>query len=283
MQRFGSPLAFASGSVASAVIALTAMSLHGQSSPRDNAFHVCVGKDRVLRLVETDAPCPEGQERLRLREADVPDVEPPKDTDTKKDKKPPAKEPKPTSSKVQAPFEVVDYHGRTILRVDTGLGNAGSRGIGVYDTTGRPVAFVLAESHGHGVLRAESANGRMATSLAAADAVAGLRVREDNRIRVDVGKSDSGSYAARFYASGKEPMAALGLSADGTSLVMVSNGTQPLAAMGARGNKGLIQLTNASGVNMASLSEGTKGGGVLQLTDAAGTTMVEAGNDGGVG
>jgi len=281
MQRFGSTLAFASGSVASTVIALTAMSLHGQSSPRDNAFHVCVGKDRVLRLVETDEPCPQGQERLRLQEADVPDVEPPKDADAKDDaktqqpaedqksKKPQTDAPEqaefkkvprqPAVSKVKAPFEVVDASGRTIIRVDSSFGGT-YRGIGVYDAAlqGEPVAYMLASPRGNGVLRAESPSGEIVAVITATEERA----------------------AAQFGAEGQGTSATIGTTPNGRGMVEVGNGTTSLAAMVAGpDDKGQIEV-NSGDTNVVTLREGHSGG-LLQIADNAGRTMVEAGVDRG--
>jgi hypothetical protein len=279
MQIGWSTLAFASGTVATGVVALTVMSLDSQSV-RDNAFHVCVGKDRVLKLVETEEPCPEGQQRLRLQEAGAPDVEPPKDTGAKANKKEDAK----SASKVQAPFEVVDANGRTIIRVDTTFGARGQgRGIQIYGTSGQPVAYAVSDSGGHGVLRVDSASGQMSTGIFAYNESAGLRVKENDKLRVDIGRSDVGSYAARFYSSGTLPMAGVGIGSKGTPYVQVTDGTAPRAALVVTGNRGQIELDNSKGQAVATFSEGTQGGGKLQLTDGSGTPMVEAGTAEGVG
>jgi hypothetical protein len=274
MQIGWSTLAFASGTVATTVVAVSVMSLNSQPV-RDNAFHVCVAKDRVLRLVETDKPCPEGQQRLRLAEADTPDVEPPKDTGNKNDDR---KKVEP-ASKVQAPFEVVDSAGRPIIRVSDTLGpELTGRGMEVYGASGPPVAFVVADSGGHGVVRTNSANGHNATGMFAYDDAAGLRVRENDVIRADIGRK-GGSYAARFYSSASQsPSAALGVSADGTGLVTVGNGKAVLASMGANATNGTVQVSNSAGINVISLAEG-KSGGMLQITNKGGTTMVDAGVD----
>ena len=273
MQIGWSTLAFASGTVATTVVAVSVMSLNSQQV-RDNAFHVCVAKDRVLRLVETDEPCPEGQERLRLAEAGTPDVEPPKDTDDKPAKKPETS--KPISSKVQAPFEVVDYHGRTIVRVDTGFGDGTVSGMGVYSPDGRLVALVVAD-HGHGVVRAQSSDGKMSTSFGASTGFAGLRVREGEKVRAELGRGEAGGYGTRIYGSGQTPMAFLGLTASGIPTVLVGNGTNSLAYLGVTNqNRGIVGVTNSSGSEVASLSEGGDGG-KLQLLDQGGTTVVEAG------
>jgi hypothetical protein len=272
MQIGWSTLAFASGAVATTVVAVSVMNLNSQPV-RDNAFHVCVAKDRVLRLVETEEPCPEGQQRLRLAEADTPDVEPPKDSEnTNSDRK--KLEP---AAKVQAPFEVVDSAGKPIIRVSETLGpQLTGRGMEVYGASGPPVAFVVADSGGHGVVRTNSANGHNATGIFAYDDAAGLRVRENDVIRADIGRK-GGSYAARFFSSGSaSPSAALGVSADGTSLVTVGNGKAVLASMGANATNGTVQVSNTAGVNIANLSDNSDGG-KLSLTDRSGKTMIEAG------
>jgi hypothetical protein len=278
MQIGWSTLAFASGAVASTVVAMSVMSLNSQPV-RDNAFHVCVANDRVLRLVETDEPCPEGQQRLRLQEADTPDVEPPKETDnqktgTKKEqaanpaepKKPetPPSEPAefkkmpPAANKVRAPFEVVDASGRTILRVDSNL-RGGHRGLGIYDAAlqATPVAYVVTEPGGNGLLRAESPSGRFSAAIAAREDVAGLRVRTKDQAM---------------------PAATLEVTGSGKGTVTVGDGTTQVAAMVARADsKGQIEV-NSGTTNVITLTEGTIGG-MLQIADKGGRTMVEAGID----
>lgn len=283
MQIGWSTLGFASGTVATTVVAVSVMSLNSQQV-RDNAFHVCVAQDRVLRLVETDEQCPEGQQRLRLQEADVPDVDPPKEAadmgDRKKGQDQPANEStakkaddpleladfkkvpsQPAVTKVKAPFEVVDANGRIIMRVDSSFGGS-YRGLGIYDTAtqANPVAYVLSSTKGDGILRAESPSGQ----------VVGVITASEERV------------AALFGKEGQGGAAMIGTTPSGRGIVEVGNGETAHAAMVSRlDDRGQIQV-NSGAVNVVTITEGSQGG-MLQIADKGGRTMVEAGIDPGDG
>jgi hypothetical protein len=289
MQIGWSTLAFASGTVATTVVAVTVMSLNSQPV-RDNAFHVCVAKDRVLRLVDTDEPCPEGQERLRLAEADTPDVEPPNNSETKdQTRKAPAQDdtPRPPGTKptepeerefkkverpgdispvhrVRAPFEVVDASGRVILRVGSLKTQAGNlTGLGLFDPAlqAAPVALMLADRQGNGTVRVESPSGQFSASMAAFEGGAGFRAR----------KTGDGI-----------PAAAVEITGGGKGKVAVGDGSSEVATMVARpDSRGQVEVSRGSN-NLITLTEGAHGG-LLQIASKGGTTMVEAGVEGSYG
>jgi hypothetical protein len=300
MQIGWSTLGFASGTVATTVVAMTVMSLNSQQA-RDNAFHVCVAADRVLRLVETEEPCPEGQQRLRLAEADTPDVEPPDDADTEKGdstdqtakeqaaepsnpgnqelEPPDFKKMPPAVNKVRAPFEVVDARGKAILRVDSVSDvEMEARGITIFGPEEKTKVHLLAAGQG-GLVRVE--DGELSTSLMAVESgTAGLRVHEGDVARVEFGRKPQGSYAARFYGTaGTMPRAAIGLSPEGQPIVMIGD-TATRAAMALNQGKPQIELNNPRGQNVLTLKDASNGG-YFQITDSAGKSMVEAGVDSG--
>jgi hypothetical protein len=70
----GTLVAFGSGALVALALGSLAGALRAQGS--DQAIYVCVGSDRVLRLVAFDKPCSSDQQRLLLSNAQVDDPAP---------------------------------------------------------------------------------------------------------------------------------------------------------------------------------------------------------------
>jgi hypothetical protein len=279
MKHLNTWLAFGAGCATTAVFAWLGVAAHAQAG-NQNAIHVCVAEDGVLRLA--GASCPPGQRSLYLKkageeaqEAKEPDTKPQEDkrlSDLERRIKSleSSTEQRTGRSTVVAPFEVVDRSGRRIFAVEEGV-------VSVYNG-GKAVAMIRAtEAGGH--FTGLSASGDLQASLGAAGARSGVIVSEGGADRIYIGKQESGHYGAKFFAKGGAYVAAIGQSKLGFGLAGVygSDGS-PRAVMRTTddGQSGHISVSNGQAA-VVELTVGKTGGGLLTIGSSSGERMVAAG------
>jgi hypothetical protein len=263
----------------------------------DDAVHVCVAANGVMRVTAVSAPCPPGQQSFTLKKwapdsVDVPDSPKPaphgpgsanqlqleqleKQVKALED----AAEKGALSNKVTAPFEVDDRAGKKIFYVEEG-------NVILYNATGAEVVHLSATDSG-GTFQGKSATGTLVTTVGAGaiDGVssAGLRVRDGGILRTTVGTSpDGNNYVAQFNGRSGMRAAGIGQTKGGQGVAYVAD---------AKGNvrgvlridtdgTGLLAVNGVDGTTVGSLGE-DKDGGVLDLRNTKGTMMVLAGTDEG--
>jgi hypothetical protein len=285
-------LAFALGLLVTSVIGplVTHVSAQGQSQ---SDIHVCMDSGGVLRMIPLSATCPNGQQSFILKhagDADV-DVDKPKDKktgDLSQIDKAILKEldlrlkelegmncDAPGKSRVVAPFELKDRNGSRIFYVDR---NA----LGLFNSSGEAVARIAANPEG-GLFVAQGAKNTAFFGIS--DTVAGLGFREDNQLRVELGRNpEYGNHRLNFRSESGQTIAGIGVSADNTGLAVIRDQSgKTKATIGvAQNGKGLIEVLG--GTPIAQLTEGDQHhGGKLWIGNGAGVGMVEAGDAGGYG
>ncbi len=274
-------LAFVAGCASMVAVAWLTGAVHAQSGYQ-NAIHVCVAEDGVLRVAS--GSCAPGQTSLYLKkageEAEKPDEPDDKTQDDKRvsDLERRIKELESSTndrttgrSTVVAPFEVVDRAGRRIFAVEEGVT------VSVY-SGGRAVAMIRASDAG-GHFMGMSTSGDMQTSVGASGARSGVIVSEGGAERIYLGKQESGHYGAKFFARGGAYVAAIGQSQLGFGLAGVygSDGTpRALLRTTDDGRGGYISIANGQ-TTVAELTVGKTGGGLLTIGNSTGERMVAAG------
>jgi hypothetical protein len=265
--------AFVSGLVFAAFVYWLGATSRAQESAR--AILVCVGSDRMLRMSEVDKPCRPHEERFALASPSV---------ETELSKLGEKADVTPggirANLKVQAPFEVVDKAGRTILRVDEQV--LEGRGLAIFSASGRAVSAVLSEGEGFGLVTVRSSGGPEA-KLFGRIAEAGLSIHEVNQKRLEVTRSASGSFGLRAFNAGGTRVATFGATGDGFGVGAVgSGGNEPVAAIHALGGVGTVVVSGPNGQAVASMVDAPQGGKV-EISNRDGTMLVEAGTEAGRG
>jgi hypothetical protein len=282
MNKLSTWLAFAAGCATIGVVAGLGALLHAQAGYQ-NAIHVCVADDGVMRIAA--GSCPPGQTSLYLKKAGD-EAEKPDEPDEKaeQDEKRMSelerriqqlegeKSDRTTGrSTVVAPFEVLDRNGRRIFAVEEGAV------VSVYNG-GRVLAMIRATDAGGHFVGLSSA-GDMQASVGAAATRSGVNVSEGGAERIYIGKQESGHYGAKFFSKGGAYVAAIGQSQLGFGLAGVygADGTpRALLRTTDDGQGGHISIANGQ-TTVAELTVGKTGGGLLTIGSSTGERMVAAG------
>jgi hypothetical protein len=281
MKHLRTLLIFVAGSATTGVIVWLTAAVHAQTGYQ-NAIHVCVAEDGVMRIAA--GSCPAGQKSLYLKKAGE-DADKPDDPDSKPqpDKRISDLERRIKSlesslqdrsitgrSTVVAPFEVLDGGGRRIFAVEEGVVN-------VYSGT-RSVAQIRANDAG-GYFMGMSTAGDFQATIGASGSRSGVIVSEGGAERIYIGKQESGHYGAKFFAKGGAYVAAIGQSLLGFGLAAVyaADGTpRALLRTTDDGQGGHISVSNGQ-TSIAELTVGKTGGGLLTIGSSSGERMVAAG------
>ncbi len=251
-----------------------------QGAPGDGDDNVvCVGPDAVFRTPAANGACRDGERRFVLAPRD----RKAKDAgcigcDPWEPKAKPADDPladierRIDALEHASLFEVIDKRGRLILSV------APER-VFVYNGDELSVAGLLAIPKG-GVLKAQSPDGARVVSLGAGGASGGLRVEEDGRPRVDLGRQPAGNYALRFPLN-DGALAGIGESRAGSGVLLIADNSGRLqASMQLAGGKAALGVFGNDGTALLSLTEG-RTGGLLALANRSGEGMVKMGVNNG--
>lgn len=236
---------------------------------------VCATAERTLRLIPPSASCQPGEEAIYLKGPELED--PKKEPECKAleqrvgalERR--AKDGKLTGNKVVAPFEVLREDGKPVFTVD-------DLGVELFERSGRSVATIVA---GEGVTSFNLTSGIQRASLMAGAGFLGLDLREDEKLRLTAGRIEGKSYSLQIKEPGGKLVAGIGQAVKtGTGAVSVfdknGNGGVTMYVLPSS-NGGIVEVSNANGIGVASLSASGAGNGQLQLTNASGQTMVEAG------
>jgi hypothetical protein len=295
MKRFN-VFAFASGCVATSLVAWLAPGLRAQS---ENVINVCVEPDGIMRVVDSPQ-CPPGQERLFFKKPDV-EVSKPDDQNGSPDNQASMLKVRiaelerqlknledaalngELGNRVVAPFSVVDRAGKILFRVDNADGVVIAE---VFNAAGESVARMLGSASG-GRLSARSGNANgLTTHLGISDGgqTAGLEVLENGEPRVTLGRDPAlGIYRLRVLGKGQKVLASIGQNSQGNGLALVSDEQgQPRALLAASGDKGGMAAVYAPGTQLtiAALMQGDAGGGAMRIWGSSGgEPLVEAGVD----
>jgi hypothetical protein len=278
------------GSAGLAVLSLaTWLVSAGRQSPGDQNgggdVIVCVGTDAVLRDAGS-GDCPAGSARLALsgpdrkaRDVDGDEGDPLGTNEATTNQKPGSDHLADLARRLDrlnksSLFTVVNKQGNPIFTVTP-------QGAAVFNSDKRAVASMGArEGEEGGYFVAQSADGRLRTSLGADGLWGGVRVREGNVTRLEMGRRAGGNYSLTFpslKASG-DPVAAVGESRAGTGALVVGDAAGRIkASMTAADDRGRFSVFNDGGNALLSLTETATGGGLFSLGDKNSETMVKMG------
>lgn len=258
-------------------------------------IHACVAQNGVMRIIPFSSVCPADQRSVLLQKPDsTVDVDQPKDKGKKDEGLSPADKAilddlgrrlsklenmdcsSIGKSRVVAPFEVVDRDGKRIFYVN-------NNAVGLFNSSGQSVIKMIGDPQG-GLFTAAAGNTMALFGIS--DTVTGFGVKENDRLRIDLGKNAQlGNYRLIFNSATGRSVAAIGVSPENNAgLVTVgdpSGKTKATIGLSKSGN-GLLEIL---GINpIAQLTEGeVNHGGRLWLGNLDGRGMVEAGDAGGYG
>jgi hypothetical protein len=274
------------------VIASVITAVDVRAQDEGGTIRVCVAQNGVMRVVPFSAACPQGQRSLLLQKADsTVDLDQPKEKKSENgliDK---------TiledlnrrlnklenmdcgaslgKSRVLAPFEVVDRDGKRVFSVI-------EKAVGLFNSNGQPVARMVASPQG-GLFVADGESNNAFFGIS--DTVAGLGVRENHQLRVELGRNlQFGNYRLNFRSGSGESVAAIGVPDANTGLAAIHDQSgKTRASIGLTKNgMGLIEILRGNAI--AQLTESDEHhGGRLWIGNAGGVGMVEAGDAGGYG
>lgn len=240
----------------------------------NNDVTVCVAKDSILRS-PVSGVCPPGSQQIKLSGPDLkkPDAD---DDDslgpTKKPDEPKSDsladiEQRLSSLENASVFEVVNQKGSVIFGVSPGKAQ-------LYNSDGVVVAAMSAAPEGGG-FAARTPDSKVRTFLRASGALVGLRLREGDFTRLDLGRQKAGNYAFKVPLGDDKVIAGIGESKAGTGAIVVSDMSGRIRAETVVSDgKGWVNIFNSGGAGIASLTESVGGGGLLVLTDASSRAMV---------
>lgn len=272
--------AFACGVASSAIAFALYADLSAQPINR-NIVDVCANAQGTLRLTDPAVACEAGERRLRLRQ---PNVEAQKEeqqtqddrrlTDLQqrlKELEERASKGRLLGSRVLAPFEVINDDGYRVLMVEDGY-------VWFYNATGTPVARVVMGQMG-GYFEASSPVKKLRAIVGAVDNKANVFVVENDKIRLDLGRSEAGGFGLRVFEPGGKIIAGMGqsTSGDGVAFVADSQGNQRAVMSVLPKGGGILEIRNAEDKGVARLLASELGNGRMELLNNAGAMMVEAG------
>jgi hypothetical protein len=238
-RHLGILVALGKGVLAALALGLLAGALRAQGS--DQAIYVCVGSDRVLRLVAFDKPCSPDQQRLLISKAQADDPAPEPDKPESRKESSEARI-RHLEERVRELEKKTDKSRETKFRVP----------FIVSDEGGKPI-FIIKQTP-------------VGPSVELQDA--GM-----TRVQLGIGGS-SGTNALRFYNKSGPPGAAFGVGPDGSGAINLQNTegstTVHLQATPAR------LLLGRGGPGLATLAVGNNGG-KLELADSGGRITAEGG------
>jgi hypothetical protein len=284
-QRVRVAAGFVAGALGAAALLISASTLDAQA----NVIAGCVMSDNFLKITTACGP---GEFKVSLVTSDI----------SKDGKASPTSKPL-ASTRVVAPFEVVDERGVPIMRVASAAAD-GVRGLRVFNGAGDQVAVVNVVDNGGLVKVFKDGQGDQAVAIAVTNAGPEFILRDgpNQMIRASI-STEKGALGLRFFNASGKPMSGIGHTANGIGQVGVrdSNGVQRafldgtegavgvrnaqetvVAAIGVVDNShGIVHVFNGKTL-IGALTQGS-GGGLLQLMNSAGRPMVEAKIDGGVG
>ena len=248
-----------------------------EPAPTSDLTVVCVGPDRILRSPSADGECPSGHEELELENDDSgicelcdPYGEPPPPPSRSRELD--ALERRIWSLENTPYFEVVDDRDSPIFRVGPG-------GVRVFNRQGLPQAAIGTSESG-GFFTARSTSMPTDAQIGANGTTAGLRLRENSLVRVDLTAKDK--WASLRFPSAIGLIAGLGESTAGPGTLLL--GTLPgrvkvtFSVPDARGMLSVVKKDdNLGGI---ALAEAKVGGGMLDLGEPGGQSAVKMGHNG---
>jgi hypothetical protein len=243
----------------------------------NNDVTVCVGPDSILRSPESGI-CPRGTQQFKLsgpgiKKVDGEDDDPIKPTDESKSDPLADIERRLSNLEKSEVFEVVNQQDKVIFSVAPGRAY-------LYNRAGTVVAAIGATSEG-GVFVARTPDAKVTALVRSVGERVGLRIKEGDLTRLDLGRQESGSYSFKIPL-GDKVIAGIGESKAGTGALVVGDAKgRTRAAMEVNSGKGALDVFNGDGNGVASLTEAVGGGGLLVLTDANSnaTVMMKANNN----
>ena len=278
MTRTGKQMAFGVSSMV--LVCLAPWFVFTATGQGNNDVTVCVGSDSILRSPESGI-CPAGSQRIELSGPDIqkPDADdddplgPTNQPDESKSDPLADIERRISNLEKTSVFEVVDRHDKVIFSVAPGLAQ-------LYNSNGAVVAALGATSEG-GVFVARTSDTKLTAFVRAVGDRVGLRINEGTLTRLDLGRQEAGNYSFKIPV-GDKVLAGVGESKAGTGALVVGDlGGRTRAAVEVDAGKGAVDIFNATGNGVASLTESVNGGGLLVLTDANSnaTVMMKANNN----
>jgi len=227
---------FVAVAAASAAIVWTGSA---RSSSEESKISVCVGKDRVLRLLEEGAEeCATGERRLELSQwaeakPEAPEAEEEKD----------ATEEKQAVNRVTAPFEVVDGKGSVIFRV-TDDQDGLARGAHVFRDVDSPLISLGVPDVGPWIALTEKDGATLAAVLGMNQDEPRFQLYQSGLPAVDLGSAMLGGYVSLTNRGGETP-----------AVLMSAN----------HGKGGQMLLFDAAGDSAIDLGPGTAGNPALRF------------------
>jgi hypothetical protein len=129
-----------------------------------------------------------------------------------------------------------------------------------------------------GEFTARSDDRTLEASLGSKAGKLGFWVSELSISRLEVGEGESGTYALRVRNPGGGLIAGIGETRAGTGALIVGDATgKPRVMMTVADGKGSLDVLNAGGAKVATLTEGATAGGLFTINDSKGTTMAKMG------
>lgn len=282
--RFAGISAFAGG----AVIAMVVLAARQDLTAAPAIYvHTCAAADGSLRYTEATVACAPEERRIRITVPGKKDPECNDDTqrvqkleNRLKDLEYRHRMGTLRGRRVKAPFEVATRDGGRLLRIE-------EQNVTFYNRERKPVVWILADASG-GMLQAQTADGAREVTLAAQDGRSHLAVKEQSRVRVDIGRRAVGRYSAQFFGVKDNQVAALGQSEAGSGILLIGDGagtTKVSMHINKLTNGGTrVEVANAPG-NIVGWMSAATGGGQLRILNSDGVVKAEAGltvNDVGV-
>jgi len=170
-----------------------------------------------------------------------------------------------------------DRKGNRIFAVD-------QNALTLFNSSGEALARIVTTAQG-AVFVAQGAGAKNSVFFGFNGDVAGLGLKEDHQLRVDLGRNSGlGSYRIKFNSASGTAVATVGATVDnlGAAFIGDQSGTVKATMGVGQSGTGLIQVL--SGNAIAQLTEAEQHhGGKLWIGNATGVGMVQAGDAGGYG
>jgi len=239
---------------------------------------VCMRPDRSIRLAEENF-CREGERKIGLTAGEDEDEGSEWEEWKPKESRGAVRSDDPLDGlerriealEEQPLFEVVRKDGAPILVVR-------ETGTLVYNRAGTAVAALRATEKG-GYFMGRTADKRRSATIGGSWKQGGVRILEDEIVRVDLGKQEGGNYALRFPDAADGMLAGIGESKAGTGTLVIGDSSGKRRATLEIGNegRGAFYAYNEQDTQAASLTESTQGSGLLVLGDATGAWRTKMG------
>ncbi len=237
-----------------AALALVWLSVTGSAQETGNTVPVCVGADRVLRFVENEKNCKAGEQRFLLAavtaesKSEEPEKKKPSSKKTDQSSEQASSNKDGDTTKVTAPFEVVDGQGKTIMRVQEPTSDS-SRGMYIYNDQGRIAAHVgVLITSGGGRVIARNSGGDVSRYVQMAYPAEGpqFAMKGDNdKLLLLINQQGS-----VWYNKNEVPAVSLGAGESGSKgifKVADENGTAVVEAGSLQGGRGIVRVWPSRG------------------------------------